>query len=55
MGVRDRILIIEIDLTKELRPSSTGKTTIVATTGGPKPVPGKPNISVGVNVFKKRA
>jgi len=43
--------IITVDLTKEFGPSSTGKTIIVATTGGSQQL--KEKISFGLNVFKK--
>lgn len=46
-------LLIEVDLTKEYGPSSSGKTTIVATTSGSCPVPYPGKISFGLNVFKK--
>lgn len=48
------ILTIKVDLTKDYGPSSTGKTHIVATTRGPKPIAGYPEISVGLNVFRKK-
>ena len=46
-------LIIEVDLTVDLGPSSSGKTKIVGTTAGNAPVPGHDNIKFGLNVFKK--
>jgi hypothetical protein len=44
-------LTIEVDLSREYGPSSTGKTIIVATTAGSIKVTDK--ISLGLNVFKK--
>jgi hypothetical protein len=42
-------LIVTVDLSKRLRPSGTGKTTIVGTTAGNAALPG--GLKVGVNVF----
>ncbi len=47
-------LIIEVDLTQEFGPSKSGKTIIVASTEGSVPVPSKPEIQVGVNVYKSK-
>lgn len=56
-GVTQRLegfkLIYEIDLSQDFGPSSSGKTNIVGTTGGPKPVPDMPGFSGGVNVYMK--
>ncbi len=48
-------LIIELDLTQEFGPSKSGKTVIVASTEGSVPVPSKPEIQVGVNVYKRKS
>jgi len=48
------ILTITVDLSKRLGPSSTGKTTIIGTTGGSAKVPGQPEVSFGLNVYTKR-
>lgn len=45
-------LIIKIDLTKEIGPSKSGKTTIIGTTSGNKHVIG--DIFLGVNCYKKK-
>jgi len=42
-------LIVRVDLKKRLRPSGTGKTTIVGTSGGNAALPG--GLKVGINVF----
>jgi hypothetical protein len=47
------ILHIQIDLSKEVGPSSSGKTIIVGTTGGNQPVPETDGIFIGINAFKK--
>jgi hypothetical protein len=54
MTVEGNKLLIEVDLTQEHGPSSSGKTTIIASTSGNAPVPGKETVQVGLNVFKKR-
>lgn len=47
-------LTIKVDISKEFGPSSSGKTTIIASTEGNKSVPGKDEIKIGLNVYKKR-
>jgi ABC-type molybdate transport system ATPase subunit len=48
-----KTLTITIDLTKTFGPSSSGKTTIIATTGGNVPAPEHDDIKVGVNIYTK--
>jgi hypothetical protein len=50
-------LIITVDLSQRLGPSKTGKSVIVATTGGNARVPGKDHDAVkfGLNVFEGRS
>lgn len=45
-------LTIEVDLAADHGPSKSGKTVIVATSEGNQPLPGFPEIKVGVNIFK---
>jgi hypothetical protein len=52
MTVKGDILTIEVDLSKDLGPSSTGKTRIVASTEGPVIVSG--DIKVNMTAFKKK-
>ena len=52
MRVDGKMLIITIDLTKEFGKSSSGKTTIVATTAGNVSVPGHDDIKIGLNCYK---
>ncbi|MDQ7784779.1 MAG: hypothetical protein RDU20_17990 [Desulfomonilaceae bacterium] len=52
MGVDDDILTLTIDLSKELGPSKSGKTIIVASTGGNQLVLGREE-KIGLNVYKK--
>ena len=43
-------LILEIDLSAN--PSASGKSTLIATPGGNKPVTGRPNMRLGLIVFQ---
>jgi hypothetical protein len=45
-------LIIRIDLNQELGVSSSGKSVIIATTGGNVEVPGWEAVKVGLNVYR---
>lgn len=47
-------LTIAIDLSVAGEPSSTGKTRLLAKTGGPIPVPGHDGISININVHRSR-
>jgi hypothetical protein len=49
--VDGHILTVTIDITKRVRASKTGKTDIVAATGGPVEVPGAPGVRVNVMSF----
>lgn len=54
MNVERGKLIITVDLSKELGPSSSGKSVIIATTEGNVGVPGAPDIKIGLNVYRKK-
>ena len=47
-------LVITVDLTKELGPSSSGKSVIIATTEGNIEVPGTADVKMGLNVYHKK-
>ena len=53
MKVEGNILTVRINLAEDFGASRTGKTRIIASTEGNKPVEGKPGIFVGVNCYKK--
>lgn len=53
MSVKGSKLTIEVDVSKRLGPSKSGKTTLVATTSGNVEVPGAPGLRAGVNVYTK--
>ena len=52
--VHDHKLIITVDLTQSQGPSASGKTEIIATTGGNVAVPGREEIKLGLNVYTQR-
>jgi len=54
MTTKGNILTIKVDLSKRLGRSRSGKTTIVATSGGNVTVPGTPGddaIKLGLNLY----
>ena len=53
MKLEGNILIIRVDLAKEFGPSSSGKTTIIASTEGNVPVLDRDE-KIGLNVYKKK-
>ncbi len=53
MTVDGSILTIQVDLSKEFGPSSSGKTIIVASTEGNVAVPDRDE-KVGLNVYRKK-
>ncbi|HXJ77642.1 MAG TPA: hypothetical protein VMS64_03075 [Candidatus Methylomirabilis sp.] len=53
MKLEGNILIIRVDLSKEFGPSSSGKTTIVASTEGNVAIPDREE-KVGLNVYRKK-
>ena len=50
--VEGNALMIVIDLSQELGESSSGKSVIIATTGGNVSVPGYEDVKVGLNVYR---
>ena len=48
------ILQITVDLSKNLGPSKSGKTVMVASTDGPVSVPGREEVKVGLNIYKAK-
>lgn len=54
MTVEDNILTMKVDLSQEFGPSSSGKTTIIASTEGNIAVPGCEEVKIGLNVYKRR-
>jgi hypothetical protein len=54
MNLEGNILTIKVDLSKEFGLSSSGKTIIIASTEGNQSVPGKEDVKIGLNVYKKK-
>lgn len=52
MTVKGNKLLIEVDTSQELNVSATGKSMVVATTGGNVPAPNMPDVKIGLNVYK---
>ena len=46
-------LTITVDLSKRFGKSSSGKSTIVASTEGNQSIPGKEEIKIGLNIYTK--
>jgi hypothetical protein len=53
MKIEGNVLIIRVDLAKEFGPSSSGKTTIIASTEGNVSIPDREE-KVGLNVYRKK-
>lgn len=48
-----KLLILEIDLTKEIGLSGSGKNMKIASSGGNISIPNTPEYKIGINVYKK--
>ncbi|MDW7727897.1 MAG: hypothetical protein ACNA7I_03015 [Candidatus Methanoperedens sp.] len=48
------LLTIKVDLSKDFGPSSSGKTIIIASSEGNQSLPGREDIKIGLNVYKKK-
>ncbi len=53
MSTEGNILTIKVDLSQRFGKSSSGKSTIVASTEGNQSVPGNEEIKIGLNVYTK--
>ena len=54
MKIEGSKLVITVDLSKDFGPSKSGKTIIIATTGGNVSLPGNEAVKVGLNIYKGR-
>ena len=54
MSVKGKILTIEVDLSKDFGPSSSGKTTIIASSEGNQAIDGGNGAVVGLNIYRKK-
>ena len=52
MEVQGETLVITIDLSKAFGLSSSGKSVIIASTGGNIAVPGREEVKIGLNVYR---
>jgi len=50
--VSGKELVIRVRLDQDFGPSSSGKSLIVASTQGNVPVPGVPDIKMGLNIYR---
>ncbi len=53
MSVSGDILTIKVDISKTFGKSSSGKSTIIASTEGNVSIPGRDEIKIGLNVYTK--
>jgi len=52
MRVEGDKLIVEVDLTQEFGPSSSGKSIAIASSEGNVTIPYKEDVKIGLNVYK---
>jgi hypothetical protein len=52
MEVQGETLVITIDLSKAFGLSGSGKSVIIASTGGNIAVPGREEVKIGLNVYR---
>ncbi|HWR28932.1 MAG TPA: hypothetical protein VN631_03780 [Negativicutes bacterium] len=53
MTIEGDILTIKVDLSQRFGKSSSGKSTIVASTEGNQAIPGNEEIKIGLNIYTK--
>ena len=53
MSVDGDILTIKVDVSKTFGKSSSGKSTIIASTEGNVSIPGRDEVKIGLNVYTK--
>jgi hypothetical protein len=53
MKLTGNILTITVDVSKDFGKSSSGKSVIIASTEGNVSIPGKEDVKIGLNVYKK--
>jgi hypothetical protein len=54
LEVNGDILTITVDMSKSGGISKSGKSNIIATSGGNKPVPGHADAKIGLNIYTPR-
>lgn len=53
MAVKGNQLTITVDLSKDLGRSKTGQSILIASTKGNQSVPGKDDVKIGLNIYRK--
>lgn len=53
MSLNGDILTIKVDVSKTFGKSSSGKSTIIASTEGNVSIPGRDEVKIGLNVYTK--
>lgn len=53
MSMNGDILTIKVDVSKTFGKSSSGKSTIIASTEGNVSIPGRDEVKIGLNVYTK--
>lgn len=53
MSVNGDILTIKVDISKTFGRSSSGKSTIIASTEGNVSIPGRDEVKIGLNIYTK--
>ncbi len=54
MSVDGDILTVKVDISKRFGPSASGKTVIIASTGGNVGIPDNNDIKIGLNIYTKK-
>jgi hypothetical protein len=54
MEVKGKVLTITVDLSQQHGISASGKSEVIASTGGNIEVPGTDGVKIGLNVYKKK-
>ncbi len=52
LTVEGHILTAKVDLSKECGSSKSGKSIVIGTTSGNKPIEGHDGVKIGLNVYK---
>lgn len=52
MSVQGNTLVIKVDLSKTYGLSASGKSEVIASTGGNISVPGRESVKVGLNIYR---
>lgn len=55
VAVKDNVLTIKVDLSKDQGPSKSGKTRVIASSHGNVPVEGHNDCRLGLNVYRYAA